>query len=180
MQLPDSRLRLEAEALFGYGSAAASMRLLWRYKLLDVLLPHLAERFAKGKLPRCASMLINYSGWGASPRPRLTCRRFTPQRMTLRQEVQSQTPQRVAQCREPTHCSSARQRSSVTCLFSDDTSGTVQAVNEILQRASSRDQHRFCLPEIQILLARNRLRNFHSIAKIPKSNHPYLVQSDQH
>ena len=52
MQLPESRVRMEAEALFGYGSAAASMRLLWRYRLLDVLLPQLAERFAKAKLPR--------------------------------------------------------------------------------------------------------------------------------
>ncbi len=53
MQLPESRVRMEAEALFGYGSSAASMRLLWRFKLLDVLLPQLAERFAKAKLPRC-------------------------------------------------------------------------------------------------------------------------------
>ena len=80
MQLPDSRLRLEAEAIFGYGSAAASMRLLWRYKLLDMLLPHLAQRFTKAKLPRSASMLINCGGWGVSLVPRLTCRRFTPQR----------------------------------------------------------------------------------------------------
>ena len=53
MQLPESRVRMEAEALFGYGSAAASLRLLWRYRLLDVLLPQLAERFTKAKLPRC-------------------------------------------------------------------------------------------------------------------------------
>ena len=78
MQLPDSRLRLEAEAIFGYGSAAASMRLLWRYKLLDVLLPHLAQRFAKAKLPRCASMLITCGDWSVSLLPRLTCRLFTP------------------------------------------------------------------------------------------------------
>ena len=57
MQLPESRVRMEAEALFGYGSAAASLRLLWRYRLLDVLLPQLAERFAKAKLPRCPCML---------------------------------------------------------------------------------------------------------------------------
>ena len=53
MQLPESRVRMEAEALFGYGSAAASLRLLWRYRLLDVLLPQLAKRFTKAKLPRC-------------------------------------------------------------------------------------------------------------------------------
>lgn len=52
MQLPESRVRMEAEALFGYGSAAASLQLLWRYRLLDVLLPQLAERFARAKLPR--------------------------------------------------------------------------------------------------------------------------------
>lgn len=57
LQLPDSRVRMEAEALFGYGSAAASLQLLWRHRLLDVLLPRLAERFAKAKLPRCAAVL---------------------------------------------------------------------------------------------------------------------------
>ena len=52
LRLPSSRIRLEAEALFGYGAAAASLQLLWRHKLLDVLAPQLAERFRKGKVPR--------------------------------------------------------------------------------------------------------------------------------
>ena len=54
LQLPEGRVRMEAEALFGYGAAAASLRLLWRHQLLDVLLPQLAERFTKAKLPRCS------------------------------------------------------------------------------------------------------------------------------
>lgn len=61
LQLPDSRLRMEAEALFGYGSAAASLQLLWRHRLLDVLLPRLAERFAKAKLPRYTALLYSVS-----------------------------------------------------------------------------------------------------------------------
>ena len=52
LRLPEGRVRMEAEALFGYGAAAASLRLLWRHRLLDVLLPQLAERFTKAKLPR--------------------------------------------------------------------------------------------------------------------------------
>ena len=52
LRLPSSRIRLEAEAFFGYGAAAASLQLLWRHKLLDILAPQLAERFRKGKVPR--------------------------------------------------------------------------------------------------------------------------------
>ncbi|KAK9918062.1 hypothetical protein WJX75_000873 [Coccomyxa subellipsoidea] len=43
---------MEAQAMFTYGAAAASLRLLWRYRLLDVLMPPLAERFMCRRLPR--------------------------------------------------------------------------------------------------------------------------------
>ncbi|CAK0736587.1 hypothetical protein CVIRNUC_000770 [Coccomyxa viridis] len=56
LRLPSSRIRLEAEAFFGYGAAAASLQLLWRHKLLDILVPQLAERFRKGKVPRTNPM----------------------------------------------------------------------------------------------------------------------------
>ncbi|EIE26242.1 hypothetical protein COCSUDRAFT_83617 [Coccomyxa subellipsoidea C-169] len=52
LKLPGSRLLMEAQALFSYGAAAASLRLLWRYRLLDLLVPPLAERFTRRRLPR--------------------------------------------------------------------------------------------------------------------------------
>ncbi|BDA44328.1 probable poly(A) polymerase I [Coccomyxa sp. Obi] len=52
LKLPSSRLLMEAQALFSYGAAAASLRLLWRYRLLDVLAPPLAARFTHRRVPR--------------------------------------------------------------------------------------------------------------------------------
>ena len=57
LSLPGGRLLMEAQAMFTYGAAAASLRLLWRYRLLDVLMPPLAERFMRRRLPRCAHTL---------------------------------------------------------------------------------------------------------------------------
>ena len=62
LRLPSGRIRLEAEALFGYGAAAASLQLLWRHKLLDVLAPQLAERFMKGKVSRYGFDAQNNAG----------------------------------------------------------------------------------------------------------------------
>ena len=50
--LPVSRLHMEVNALFSYGSAADSLRILWRYDCLDMLCPPLAWRFQKAKVPR--------------------------------------------------------------------------------------------------------------------------------
>ncbi|CAL8470290.1 g9832 [Coccomyxa elongata] len=52
LKLPGGRLLMEAQALFSYGAAAASLRLLWRYRLLDVLAPPLAARFTHRRVPR--------------------------------------------------------------------------------------------------------------------------------
>jgi tRNA nucleotidyltransferase/poly(A) polymerase len=52
LQLPSSRLLMEAQAMFGYGSAAASLRLLWRYRLLDQLVPTLAARLKRHRVQR--------------------------------------------------------------------------------------------------------------------------------
>lgn len=60
LELPQGRVRMEADALFGYGAAAASLQLLWRYRLLDVLLPQLAERFKQAKVPRCGHFPQRY------------------------------------------------------------------------------------------------------------------------
>ena len=38
--LPQGRLQMELGALMGYGAAARSLRLLWQYGALDLLLPH--------------------------------------------------------------------------------------------------------------------------------------------
>lgn len=54
LALPGGRLLMEAQALFSYGAAAASLRLLWRYRLLDPLMPPLAARFHRQRMPRCA------------------------------------------------------------------------------------------------------------------------------
>ncbi len=56
LKLPGGRLLMEAQALFSYGAAAASLRLLWRYRLLDVLAPPLAARFTHRRVPRCAGL----------------------------------------------------------------------------------------------------------------------------
>ncbi len=74
LKLPGGRLLMEAQALFSYGAAAASLRLLWRYRLLDVLAPPLAARFSSRKLPRCATpsamslhvLVPQYAIWEAS------------------------------------------------------------------------------------------------------------------
>ena len=50
--LPVSRLHMEVNAMFGYGSAAASVEALWRYGLLAALCPPLAQRFQRARLPR--------------------------------------------------------------------------------------------------------------------------------
>ena len=53
------RLLMEAQALFGYGSAAASVAALWRHGLLDALVPPLAERFQRARVPRCEPVLAH-------------------------------------------------------------------------------------------------------------------------
>ncbi|KAI5077913.1 hypothetical protein GOP47_0007737 [Adiantum capillus-veneris] len=44
--LPLDRLRLEAKYLMGYGAAERSLRLLWRFGILEIILPHQAAYFA--------------------------------------------------------------------------------------------------------------------------------------
>lgn len=53
VELPAGRLLMEAQALFSYGAAARSLRLLWRYRLLEVVAPALAARFKRLRVPRC-------------------------------------------------------------------------------------------------------------------------------
>ncbi len=70
LKLPGSRLLMEAQALFSYGAAAASLRLLWRYRLLDLLVPPLAERFTRRRLPRCECFSCSGARCGAICGPR--------------------------------------------------------------------------------------------------------------
>lgn len=65
LKLPGGRLLMEAQTMFSYGAAAASLRLLWRYRLLDVLVPPLAERFTRRRLPRCAQTLAASASGGS-------------------------------------------------------------------------------------------------------------------
>lgn len=46
------RLVMEVQQLFAYGSAAETVRLLWRHELLDMLFPVLADYLERQKFPR--------------------------------------------------------------------------------------------------------------------------------
>ena len=50
--IPLGRLRLELNALLAHGAAAPSVLLLWRYGLLDLLLPSVAAHLQGGSFPR--------------------------------------------------------------------------------------------------------------------------------
>lgn len=50
--LGQGRLSMEVAALFSHGAAAPAAALLWRYRLLDVLLPLHAEHMTRHKAAR--------------------------------------------------------------------------------------------------------------------------------
>ncbi|KAH7293656.1 hypothetical protein KP509_28G035300 [Ceratopteris richardii] len=50
--LSNERLRLEAKYLMGYGAAERSVRLLWRFGMLEILFPHQASYFAEARFKR--------------------------------------------------------------------------------------------------------------------------------
>jgi tRNA nucleotidyltransferase/poly(A) polymerase len=51
-KLPQGRLQMELAAMFTHGAALPAMKLLWRYGLLDMLLPHHAVMLSKQHVPR--------------------------------------------------------------------------------------------------------------------------------
>jgi len=58
-KLPQGRLQMELAAMFTHGAALPAMKLLWRYGLLDILLPHHAVMFSKQHIPREKSIEMN-------------------------------------------------------------------------------------------------------------------------
>lgn len=56
--LGQGRLSMEVASMFGHGAAAPAAALLWRYRLLDLLLPLHAAHLARHRVarsPRCVS-----------------------------------------------------------------------------------------------------------------------------
>ncbi|KAH7624985.1 hypothetical protein Ndes2526B_g00360 [Nannochloris sp. 'desiccata'] len=51
-KLPQGRLQMELAAMFTHGAALPALQLLWRYGLLDMLLPHHAVMLSKQHIPR--------------------------------------------------------------------------------------------------------------------------------
>jgi tRNA nucleotidyltransferase/poly(A) polymerase len=51
-KLPQGRLQMELAAMFTHGAALPALKLLWKYGLLDILLPHHAVMLSKQQIPR--------------------------------------------------------------------------------------------------------------------------------